>query len=455
MNTDSSELDQSEWLSNSQPPHSIRRWLPVITIEGALANVFTVLTGGAFLTGLALWLGANDFQIGLLAAIPFLAQVTQLLSAYLVDKTGHRKTIAIWASVLARQIWWVMFFLLLVPISWRLHALIAVVFIYGVAIMLATPAWTSWMSDIIPDEIRGRYFGYRSAAVGVTTLGATIFGGILLDKLRALGRPDIGFAVIVGTAGLFALIAVILLSRIPDRLPSEIRIGFDWERLIAPIKDRTFRHLLRVFFVWNMAIGLASPFFAAQMLNNLKMSFTQVSIYTCVFSIVAIVLYKPWGELIDRFGSKPVIVFCAFGLAIVPLVWWIPRQGYLWILWFEAIYSGALWAGFNLGTFNIPIANSPKEGRTIYIAMFSLVTGLGFFIASLLGGALSQNWSHFHWQAGKQTIVNYHLIFALSGGLRFLAAFLILTFREPMEKSLPDMIQFMGYAALKRLLSGR
>lgn len=455
MDTNSSESDRSEWLSVYQPPHSIRRWLSVITIEGALANVFTVLTGGAFLTGLALWLGANDFQIGLLAAIPFLAQVAQLLSAYLVDKTGYRKAITVWASVLARQIWWAMFLLLLMPINWRLQALIAVVSIYGVAIMVATPSWTSWMSDIIPDEIRGRYFGYRSAAIGVTTLVATIFGGILLDRLRALGRPDIGFATIVGTAGLFALIAVILLGKIPDRPPSEIRIGFSWERLVAPIRDKTFRHLLRVFFVWNMAIGLAAPFFAAQMLNNLKMSFTQISIYTSVFSIVAVTLYKPWGGLIDRFGSKPVIVFCAFGLALVPLLWWIPRPGYLWILWFEAVYSGALWAGFNLGTFNIPIANSPKEGRTIYIAMFSLVTGLGFFAASIMGGVLSQSWNHFHWQMGKQTVINYHLLFALSGGLRFLAALLILTFREPVEKSLPDMIQFMGYAALKRLLSGR
>lgn len=434
---------------------SVRRWLHLASIEGACANVFTVLTGGAFLTGLALWLGAGDVVLGLLAAIPYLAQIAQLISAYLVDRTGYRKGITIWASVAARQVWW-----LVVPICfaaglWRLDALLLVVAFSSVALMLATPAWTAWMADLVPERIRGRYFGFRSAAVAVTTLSATIVGGLILDLFRKTGQDQIGFAVIVGTAAAFALAAVILLNRIPDHLPHELRTPFHLARLAEPFRDRNFRRLLWVFFAWNAAIGISAAFFAAHMLSNLGMSFTHISVYSCLASLVAVGLNKPWGRLIDRFGSKPVIVFCALGIALVPLIWLFPRRDFTSILWYEAVFSGALWTGFNLAVFTIPIANSPREGRTIYLAAFSVVIGVAFFISSLAGGFLAESWSHIHWPVGKQTVVNYHLLFALSGIMRLLAAFLFTTFHEPREKGLQTMVQFMSDAVLAQLSNGR
>jgi len=127
----------------------------------------------------------------------------------------------------------------------------------------------------------------------------------------------------------------------------------------------------------------------------------------------------------------------------------------LWPLAFEAVYSGALWTGFNLATFNIPIANSPREGRTMYLAAFAVVSGLAFFASSLAGGVLAQTWIHFHWQVGPQTFINYHILFAISGLFRLLAALLIRHFHEPVEKDLPTMLQFMGGAFLRLLSFGR
>jgi len=59
---------------------SVRCDLTRIVREGAFSNIFVVLTSGAFVTGLALMLGANDFEIGLLTALPYLAQAAQPLA---------------------------------------------------------------------------------------------------------------------------------------------------------------------------------------------------------------------------------------------------------------------------------------------------------------------------------------------------------------------------------------
>ena len=436
-------------------PLSVRRWLPFITIEGSLANVFIVFTGGAFITALALFLGANDFQIGILAAIPFLAQIAQLSTSFFIERIKNRKGVVWWLSLIGRQLWWIILPALFLPIGLKLEILMMVALLSNVAVMIATPGWLAWMADLIPEKIRARYFGFRSAWLAASTIITVMAGGILLDHFRALKLELTGFAVIIAISCLFAAAAAIVLRKIPDKEERPIAPGFSHLQIKAPLADKNYRHLLMVFLFWNGAIGISAPFFAPHMLTHLSMSFLQISIYSSIAAIGAIVLNRPWGILIDRFGSKPVVAFCAFGIAFIPMIWWLPRPDFLSPLAFEAIYSGALWTGFNLAAFNIPIANSPREQRTIYVAVFSVVTGLAFFASSLLGGIVAEWTSQIVWPLGKQTIVNYHIIFAVSSILRLAAAFFFLRFHEPKETRLPVMIHFMGYAVLKRVSIGR
>ena len=58
--------------------------------DGVLANMFATLTGGVFLTGFAVYLGMNEFTIGLLGAMPFLVTIFQLPAAYFIQNRGNR-----------------------------------------------------------------------------------------------------------------------------------------------------------------------------------------------------------------------------------------------------------------------------------------------------------------------------------------------------------------------------
>jgi MFS family permease len=438
-----------------QDINTVRRWFTYITLEAGFATVFITFTGSAFLPGLALLWGASDFEIGLLVAIPFVAQAAQLLSAYLVDRTGKRKAVIVWGVAVGRLIWLPIIPLLFLTGDWRLYILLGLVVFSNICVMIATPGWLSWMADLVPEQIRGRYFGSRNAAVSAATIIATISGGLILDRLRNAGHEQGGFAIIIAIACLGATIALFLLNKLPDISSEIFNHRIDLSLILEPLRDKNYRFLMKVFFVWNIAIGISAAFFVPHMLNNLGMNFTQISIYLSTSALVAILLYKPWGVIIDKFGSKPVIAFCSFGIVLIPLIWWLPRPDFLWIFAFEAIYTGALWTGFNLAIFNIPIANSPKDKRIVYLAMFSVVTGLGFFIASIIGGALAESLSFIHWHIGKQTAVNYHILFTISAILRLVTAFMALRFHEPREQRLPIMVQFMGYSVLKRLSVGR
>jgi len=448
------------------PPHVVRgrhpkrndlsrTWLWRFSLEGALGNGFIILTGGAFLTSLALYFGAGDFEIGILCAIPFLAQIAQICSSWFIEQMKSRKKLVISGFLAGRIIWLLILPLLLFSPVWRLEAFLALVIASNFAVMLATPAWLSWISDLVPVRIRGRYFGHRASAIAVSTVITTVLGGYILDWFSLRELDNFGFAVITILASIMALISVIILKKLPDPQNSSVKTHYTLKSFLEPIRDTRFRGLLSVFFIWNISIGIAAVFFAAHMLTNLKMSFTQIALYSSSVALSAIFVNRIWGKLIDRFGSKPVLAICSLGITLVPLVWLFPREDFLWILALESTYTGILWAGFNLAAFNMPIANSPQQNRPSYLAAFSVITGFGFFLASLFGGWLAETYSSLSFHIGSQTLVNYHLLFVISSILRFLSALLILKFHEPHEKSVPVMIQFIGYAALKHISLGR
>src|ERR1051325_11474513 len=81
----------------------IQRGLKFVIGDGLAAEAMTALTGGAFLVSMALLMGASNFQIGVLAALPTFKNIFQLLAIVLVRKYSNRRGIAVACAVLARS----------------------------------------------------------------------------------------------------------------------------------------------------------------------------------------------------------------------------------------------------------------------------------------------------------------------------------------------------------------
>src|SRR5205085_1913615 len=81
--------------------------------DAAWATLAGSLSSGVVLAAFALALGAGPFEIGLLAAIPYLAQLAQLPAISLVERVRQRRTIGVVSITLARVL-----ILLLVVLPW-------------------------------------------------------------------------------------------------------------------------------------------------------------------------------------------------------------------------------------------------------------------------------------------------------------------------------------------------
>src|SRR5690349_15399759 len=85
-------------------PADLERGKSALVRDAAWATMAGALYGGVILVGFAVELGASASIIGLLAAIPFLAQLSQLGAMTLVERVRERRKITVLAVSASRTL---------------------------------------------------------------------------------------------------------------------------------------------------------------------------------------------------------------------------------------------------------------------------------------------------------------------------------------------------------------
>lgn len=159
-------------------------------IRGGMASTsMATLTGGPFLVAFALKLGASNLVIGLLAAIPPLAQLLQIPSIYLVERIRNRRAISMTASTGGRVFW---LFIASIPLVFSresgLTLLLVAILLNAAFTAVSNCSWNSWMPALVPQERLGAFFSRRmsmSVGLGIAlSLAAPFFTVYMLKRLQ-------------------------------------------------------------------------------------------------------------------------------------------------------------------------------------------------------------------------------------------------------------------------------
>ena len=83
----------------------IKKGLKYSIIEGGFSATFGAMFSSVFITGFALkFLDADLGKIGILAALPILANAIQVVSAYVVQRTGKKKLLCITTAAIEHSL---------------------------------------------------------------------------------------------------------------------------------------------------------------------------------------------------------------------------------------------------------------------------------------------------------------------------------------------------------------
>lgn len=435
----------------------IRYAMKMSTIEGSLSTIFQFLTigdngSGPFIIGLALFFGTNDFQIGILGSLPFALQFFQIVSAIIIQRIGGRRVFVAITSLLARSVFFVLAIIPFIPFlstEKKILILFFVLIFYNINGVMSGNAWTSWVSDLFPEKIRGTYFGFRNGIFSIIRIIAIFGAGLLLDYFIKLNKPNLGYSVIMAIGAAAGTAGAMFFFKHPERVLNVNESINIIKLALTPLKNKYYVKILLFFFFWNVSVGISAPFFSVHMIRNLNLSFSQIALFQVIVAAISFLSSKIWGKFIDKFGSKSVLLSNAVVICLIPLIWLFPTREFIWPIYIDPILSGISWTGFNLAAFTFPIDASPKDLRGFYIAMFGIFVGLGYLLSSILGGILAQIFSGFHYNFYGINFINLHLLFIASFILRAFSTIKLRNLKEPQEKGAALIFQFINVAFVR------
>ena len=362
-----------------------RKSLKISFVKGLFGCCMAGFTQEYF-TPFLLFLGAGANHVGILsAATNFFASTIQFFSAEMVTKLKSRKRMIGLFVLLQAGI------LFLIPLLALGHGgnywafiVLAVLFTSFGAVFI--PPWLSFLSDLVDEERRGDYFGWRGRNLGLVTLGAMLSAGIILHLME---KTDValGFIIIFVLAGVCRLLSFVFLGGMyePPLICRE-EDSFTFIRFIKRLKESNFAKFVLFVALMNFSVNLAAPFFAVLMIRDLSFHYmTYTSVIVAAPLMVFLTVHR-WGRHADIVGNLKVIRFTAVFIPFIPVLWIVNRDPLFLIL--VEMASGFLWAGFNLCALNfIYDAVSPQK-RTRCIAYFNVVNGLALSCGALLGGCI-------------------------------------------------------------------
>jgi len=418
--------------------------------DGMFANVFATLTGGVFLTGFALYVGMNEFMIGLVASMPFLVTVFQLPTSYVMEKKGKRKEVSFWGAALARVIWIPVLIVALIPFSLasvRLLVIPILIFLSYTFASISYVSWLSWMSELVPDEIRGRFFGTRNMFCSAAGMIVMVIFGRLLDTVKArspLGLP-LGFAITFISAVFFGMVSLHFLNQISERkhphLPDSY---FSFGKHIAlPFKDPNFRKFLTFGLLWGFSVNFASPFFTLYFLRDLEFSYGFVATLGMISAFADLMGMQLWGRISDKVKNKAVIQFAGWVAIFLPLAWVSARPQDTAIPIILHIVGGGFWAGINLCMNNLLLKISPQENKASFLSIYNIMGGLGAATGPILSGFVLKSISGLYFQLASWTLSPVQVIFVASTLFRLLSFQLFKYVHEPEEVTVGQMVRVL------------
>ncbi len=362
----------------------------------AWASLCGAFSSGVILTAFALALEATPLQLGLLAAIPFMAQAAQWPASLLIEHVRRRRLIGVVMLSAGRVLTLALAALPFLPSPARaLGMLIALQVVISLLNAVGGCAVNSWLHQLIPPRRLGAFFSRRLFWGTTLACAGTLAAGVLIERSPGATSVVTPFAWSFAIAATAGFASSFFLARAPEPLMRDAgpRVGLV-ERLRNPLRPGNFRRLLVFLGSWTIASNLAVPFVAVYLMEQLHYPLGAVTRLWVVSQVAnALTLYL-WGKLSDRHSNKGVLAVALplhFGgvLALVMIDQVQPAHLQMAALYAIHIALGVAAGGIGLATGNLGLKLAPPGNATAYLAAIGLVCAVGGGMAPLVAGALA------------------------------------------------------------------
>ncbi len=378
-----------------------------VTMLGlALLDTGTVLT--AFIVQL---MGGNVIWVGLVTSV--INSATQWPAVALANRleTHPRRLPYYRVSALARTVAWLGLGLVLVR-GWGLSNLALFLIVTGAFFLRSVgggvgiiPFW-SIVSDTVPPDWRGRFFGIRQLTGGLLCVGAGFYVRAVLGETSPYPFPQnygvLALWATVATAlgtGAFCLFeeppAAAQRRQVP--LLVQLRRG---PRLFR--RDPNYRRLLRANLAYGLSMAIVGPFIVPYALKHMHVAAAAVGMMLIARQLAYSLSSFAWSYISDARGNRLLLIITSCLCLTVPLamlaapltpervvihVLGLPLEASVVYLLAVFVLLGLTTGGLELGANNYLLELAPPRKRSTYLGFLSTLN-VPLAWAPLLGALL-------------------------------------------------------------------
>ncbi len=468
----------------------LRRTLRVVTAAWMFGVVWMSGVMGSQMTDFCWLLGFDDFHFGLLQAIPCAATVAQLVAAVYIERSGLRKYLFIYTATIHRLLWLVIAVIPLILRPGR-AAITAFLLTYAISSILghlSSPAWQTWMGDLIPRRIRGRYFSFRRIYTIPLQVIVTMVAGYLMDRAVQPMAPGVTMTVhnqpylAMVICGIFVFssicgaIDILLFLKVREMVsppllehapPSREHLGRRLvhamtepvRTLFAPFADRQFRNYALYGATITFAATFGGSYYMTNGLKNIGYSKLGANYVMIVCSALSgMIMARGWGKLIDIWGRRPVLILGTIGVVFGILGWLLIPPGNMVLAYVlgiaAAVWGGVMWGAINLAQVSLVMGFSETAGRSKFVAASAVFSNIGGFFGGLLGGVLAQKLVFLQdhpLHVGPFLWNNYHMTFIVSSVGRALSLLFLIGLVDPGSRPFGELVRALWLGMLNGL----
>lgn len=388
------------------------RALKLSIVDGMLHAIMLGFSE-SYVGALAVALGHDDVNLGLLATIPIVVgALAQLLSGPAVAVLGGRKRVVVLAAAL-QACCLLGFSALALAEESRLGPFLVLKCLFWFLASIGVPAWGAWIAVLTEDVERERYFAWRLGFVHLALLAGFSGAGTFLQSCSHHSRQMWGFGVVfaVGTVAR-GLSSLVLAAQYEPVSSSVMRARSSLQRLRMALAEGHWRsayYLAALLFAGNLAI----PFFTPYMLRTLQLSYGAFTWLMALSVAAKAVSYTFCHRATARVGLYGLVSICGLGVAIVPVLWGLCDG--LVALSAIQVASGVAWAGVEFATYQLLLRGAGDEVRLEFLALSASLSAVAQLGGAIIGGQLLDRFQ-----------LAYVDLFILSGMCRAVALLVLL-----------------------------
>ena len=424
--------NQTTFAGDRITPLKIQRGLRINILAGALGMAWGVMAQGMPLTMFFEALGSSGFVLGLVSAVFQAAVLLQIPAALFAERLEERKLPWARLTLVSRFIWFLpAVCVMLAPARPQIvvGVTLGVVVVSALLQQSVGAFWFSWMADLVPEQVRGRFWGLRQSWLMFAFLVAMELSGYILDRYsaeRGHGNPWQGFAIVFILAAILGCADIIIHLWVPEPRGERRTSDAPWpQRVLEPLRNREFRLLTTAMGLQGLSIGLLG-LGLVYLKKDFAATYSQLAAITVSGALGTLVFSSVWGFIMDRIGGRalggilfamiPVLALPWFfvepysanfpelfrnvrgvGPAVAFVAGLLPEAARHWLGAFElpqavwllvvgSFLGGAIYGGVGLCQLNLVSALSPERGRTMAMAVHWSVGGLLFAAGSMAAG---------------------------------------------------------------------